>query len=157
MQNIDETVWTPKLVGDEMIEAIRWAKYAIGRVGPAGIKSSMPKLSFFASERDLEQWPAIQELDPEPMRRSYAPWQVSRFERVLQWPMTYLGDLPKKDPEAIWFFRLWVDCKITKGMKFDPTLDQIGLSRATAYRKRDKILSEIAKGLTRDGIERGRH
>lgn len=153
----DETVWTPKAVGDCIVEAVKWANRAGGRVGPAGYRSNMPALLFGGDDRIIEKWPEIRDLEPEPMRRAYAPWQVSQFERVIGWPMDYLAGMADKDPEACWFFRVWVESKTRKGMKFDKMLDAIGVSRATAYRKRDKILSTIAKGLTRDRIERGRH
>ena len=31
--------WTPKAVGEAMVEAVRWAQWAAGQVGPGGIKT----------------------------------------------------------------------------------------------------------------------
>lgn len=146
MHDIDEILWTPKRVGDELVKAIRWSGSAVIKPGPGS-----------ASNKVFAKLAALVDEPTERPGRSYSPQQVARFERVIEWPMKYLGDLYTRDPEAIWVFKLWIECKITKGMTFIETVDGIGLSRATAYRYRDSVLSIIAQGLTADGIERGRH
>lgn len=157
LQRLDDDVWTPKLVGDELVAAVKWAQSAAGPTGPAGSRSGMLSLALTSDERFLMDWPSIAEMEefdpPPPMRRGLSPAMVSRMERILTWPMRYLDN----EPGAARVLKVWVRCKINKGMKFDDACADRGWSRATAYRSRDKALSEIAQGLTRDGIGRGKH
>ena len=37
MHHVD--TWTPKLVGERLIEAIRWARYNAGPTGPAPVRA----------------------------------------------------------------------------------------------------------------------
>ena len=145
--------WTPKAVGEELTEAVRWAIRAGGRVGPAGIKSGMPSLMMDDFDRLAEQWDLTRDLEAKPMRRMYSPAEVSRAERILLWPMTYLSEHPRQ-ARALSF---WVLCKARPKVRYSAALDAVGVSRATAYRQRDRGLSLIAQGLTADGIARGRH
>ena len=73
--------------------------------------------------------------------------------RVLMWQATYLGTAPAA-AEAL---SIWIFCKIKRGVRYGDVLDRKGIARATAYRRRDRALSIIATGLTRDGIPRGKH
>ncbi|SOC37063.1 hypothetical protein SAMN05892877_103407 [Rhizobium subbaraonis] len=149
----DSEPWTPKFVGECLVEAVRWSEYAAGRVLPADMKSGMPALEMFAGEREFEGWPTIGELDPPKRPKSYSPAKVSQMERVIRWPTLYLGKIP--GPTRV--LNLWVRCKISQGLKFDRAVEIRGWSRATAYRGRDKALATIAMGLTRDGVVRGQH
>lgn len=152
---LQDDLWTPKLVGDQLIEALKWAQRAAGAVGPAGSRSGFPQLAFLSLDREAEGWPAIQEMEAEPMRRSLSPAKVSQMERVLEWPMLYLKGFKQKNPGAFRVFAVWVRCKLSRGKPFGAACDERGWSRATAYRLRDRVLSEIAQGLARDGKSRG--
>lgn len=158
---IDEEIWTPKRVGDCLVEAIKWAQQTGGRVRPASFGSGLPDPALSADERLLECWPSINELEdidpPKALRRQLSPAKVSQLERVLLWPMTYLVGFEKGSPGALRVFRVWVACRINKSIKFDAACDERKWSRATAYRSRDKVLSHIAQGLTKDQIRRGQH
>ena len=153
MNFTDIDVWTPKLVGEELLEAIRWANRAAGPVGPARVRSGMPDLAMIASDRDFEGWPPIADLETRPVRRAIPPARVSQFERVLWWQATYLKD----QPGAARVLKHWVRAKLTKGMTFGEACDRRGWSRPTAYRRRDEALREIAVGLTMACIQRGQH
>lgn len=161
MHVIDDDVWTPKIVGDLLIAAIKWAQQTGGRVTPRMYGQGLPDPALTSDERALEEWPQIYEIEefdpPKHSRRSLSPAKVSQMERVLEWPMTYLTTLEATEPGAFRVFKVWVTCKLIKGVSFDKACDQKGWSRATAYRKKDKALSMIAQGLARDGILRGRH
>ncbi|WP_099864950.1 hypothetical protein [Pararhizobium haloflavum] len=148
-----EDVWTPKAVGEELVEAVRWARAAAGPVGPSTRINSFPDLLITAAERDLEGWPDIDELDAPVRRRAYSPARVSQFERILWWPAQYLREQP--GPARV--LHVWIRCKITKKAKFDAACDHLGWPRATAYRARDKALSTIAQGLAGNEIARGQH
>jgi hypothetical protein len=150
VHKIDIDVWTPKLVGEELLEAVRWANRSAGFVGPAAPRSGMPNLAMISDDIDFDGWPPI---EARPMRRALSPARVSQLERVLWWQATYLKDAPG----AARVLKHWVRAKLTKGMTFNEACDRRGWSRPTAYRRRDEALVAIAGGLTRNGIERGRH
>ena len=147
-------VWTPKLAGEELVEAVRWANKAAGAVGPSSRTGFFPEVALSADERALEEWPALDELDPPSPRRPHVtPSRVSQFERIIWWPARYLRDLP--GPARV--LHVWVRCKLSKRAKFDEACDRMGWARATAYRARDKALVAISMGLTADGIKRNEH
>lgn len=143
-------VWTPKLVGEELLEAVRWANRSAGPVGPARLRSNMPNLAMITDDADFDGWPPM---EVRPMRRALSPARVSQLERALYWQATYLKD----QRGAARVLKHWVRVKLTKGMTFDQACDRRGWARPTAYRRRDEALREIAVGLTMAGIERGRH
>jgi hypothetical protein len=161
VHDIPENTWTPRRVGAAIAEAVGWAQSASSRVGPAGYRSGMPALQMTADERELEAWLSIQEHEPEPMRRGYAPSKVSQMERILAWPMEYLriGDSESAlvDDFTYCVFKAWLHSKVHRRIKFDKVCEQMGWPRSSAYRARDRVLSEISQALTRAGIERGRH
>jgi len=153
LHDIEPGVWTPQLVADELLTAIKWANRASGRVGPAGFKSTFASLVLASDEFD--GWPPIVDPDDPPRnRRSYTPQQVSRMERVLEWQMRYLrdhGDGPAR------VLRTYIRARATPKFTFGEAMKRRGWSRATAYRGRDKALATIAMGLTADGIAYGQH
>jgi len=145
-------VWTPKLVGERLIEAVRWARYAAGATGPAGIGGAMMPLYLPTIEERIENdWldpPADEE--PPPVRRQYSPAQVSAMEAALYWPSRYA--VPGL-PTSARILNLWLRCKVYRGSKFGDVIERRGeMSRASAYRMRDRALSAIAQGLMRDGV-----
>lgn len=161
VHEIPDNLWTPKRVGDCLIEAVKWAQYSGGSWRPRGYSSGLPEIAMSSDERFFEGWGSLEETDdhdrPKAPRKTYAPWKVSQMERVLLWPVTYLKDLETEHPGAFRVFKVWVHCKINRGVKFDAACDKRKWSRATAYRSRDKVLSRIATGLTKDGIDHGNH
>jgi len=153
MNKLCESDWTPKDVGDELIKAARWAYQFGGRVGPSGYGSGMPAMMMTQMDRLAEKWPLLDDMDAVPMRRGYSSHEISRFERVLFWQSDYLSE----SPVVATALCVWIFCKIKKGVRYGGAIDALGISRATAYRQRDRALSLIAVGLTRDGIPRGDH
>lgn len=152
-ENIEPEIWTPKRTGEELVEAVRWARVAAGSVGPSARMSSSPELLMTQVERLAEGWPGIEELDLPKRPRPYSPARVSQLERALWWPATYLPG------HAGWarVLHCWIRCRITRGVKFAQAIEERGWSRPTAYRARDSALSRIAQGLTKNGILRGNH
>lgn len=161
VHELPEELWTPKRVGDSLIEAVKWAQHSGGSWRPRGFGSGLPEMAMSYDERLFEGWGSLDEIGdfdkPKAPRKSYAPWKVSQMERVLLWPVNYLHGFEDENPGAFRVFKVWVHCKINRGVKFDAACDKRGWSRATAYRSRDKVLSRIAQGLTDDNIQRGRH
>lgn len=146
--------WGPKLVGERMIAAVRWAAFSGGRVGPAGIKGSMPAFNPTLDDHLDEGW-GLPEIagDDEPeakrLRVQATAEQITAHEAALNWPAVYL--YPAHEGSAR-FLCLWVRCKVHK-RPFDEAISRRGtISRATAFRLRDRGLSLIAQGLDRDRV-----
>lgn len=144
--------WTPKLVRETMIEAIRWARYNAGPTGPAPVRSVMPIYTPSAMDRLEEGWglPDATEEDEErrPVRR-YSPRETQRLIDALYWPAKYA--VPEL-PTSARILNLWLRCHVYNA-DFRKVIDRRGeMSRATAYRYRDKALSAISIGLDRDGV-----
>lgn len=148
--------WTPKLVGERMTAALRWATYSGGKVGPAGLRGSMP--SFIASLDDhLDEGWGLPEVagDEEPgdgkrLIVQATAAQITAHEAALSWPAVYLH------PGHVGSARmlgLWLRCKVYR-RPFDEAVKRRGtISRATAFRLRDRGLSLISIGLEKDGVK----
>ncbi|MEL4069559.1 hypothetical protein WKW50_05365 [Ochrobactrum sp. GPK 3] len=142
-----DDVWTPKLVGEVLIEAAMWSIASAGRTGPAGDRSLMPDLLMTEDERKREDWSSLTEGEPEKKRRALSPARVSLLEKAIEWPFVYLD----KQEGAARVLQLWLRCKCTR-YRFIDAVDHRKWSRATAYRRRDRALSLISQGLDRDGV-----
>ncbi|KQB17497.1 hypothetical protein LY44_00908 [Rhodobacter capsulatus] len=145
--------WTPKAVGETMIEALRWAQWAAGRVGSGGIKTvALPFVvtldEHLANGWGLPETAGDDEPDPRRLRVMPSPVQVARHEAALDWPRQYLRD----HEGSARILTLWLRCKITR-KPFDAAVKARGtISRTTAYALRDRALSVISQGLDRDGV-----
>ena len=147
--------WTPKRVGEAMTAALRWATYSGGKVGPAGLRGSMP--SFIASLDDhLDEGWGLPEVagDEEPgdgkrLVVQATAAQITQHEAALLWSARYL--CPDYEGSAR-MLGLWLRCKVYR-RPFDDAVKRRGtISRATAFRLRDRGLSIISTGLDRDGV-----
>lgn len=146
-------VWTPKLVREQLVEAVTWARYNAGPTGPATVRALYP--TYFATDADFatEGWglreSADDPTDAPPPRRRLSPKQISRLIEALHWPGRYA--VPGH-PGSSRILNLWLRCKVHK-VNFDKTIERQGkMSRASAYRMRDRALTAIAMGLSRDGV-----
>lgn len=149
--------WTPELVGNALVEAMRWAA-AQGPVGPKGF--SYVRLPFAATLDDHldEGWglPEVAGQDEptegRPLRILLPPAVVSRHRAALEWPARYLCPDHVGSARAL---GLWVACKAT-GRSFDGALKaRATIHRSVAYRLRDRGLSLVSMGLARDGVPVG--
>lgn len=145
--------WTPKLVGEHLIEALRWARYAAGRTGPVGyVAQRLPEAVLSIEDRLALGWDAAVKADPEDqrfLRVQLSASQVSRHEAVLAWPATYL--VPSGHTGSARMVGLWAASRAYK-RSFDQALKARGVGRSLAYRMRDRGLSLIAQGLDKDGV-----
>lgn len=145
--------WTPKLVSERMVAALRWATYSGGRVGPSGIVGSMPAFNPSLEDHLEEGW-GIPEVagddEPEPKRLvvNATAAQITAHEEALLWPARYL--YPAHEGSAR-MLCLWLRCKVLR-RPFDEVVKRRGtISRATAFRLRDRGLSIISVALDREG------
>lgn len=148
--------WTPKLVSEVMIAALKWAADTAGRVGPSGFATSRAN-GYVATLEDhlAEGWGLPEVADPQddrPIRRAYTSAELVLFPRVIQWQGTYLRDRPEVGRVlGIWLrYRAYGQYGDRRG--WEARWRDIGYSRGHAYRVRDKGLSLIAQGLYRDRV-----
>lgn len=146
--------WTPQLVATRLIEAVRWARYGAGPVGPSGIRSGMPTYAPTWEDRMAEGW-GLPELagdetqEDRPLRVNATPEQVGAYMAALQWQAAYLVPAHVGSSRVL---GLWLRCRVAR-RSFDAAIkDRPHLSRANAYRLRDRALSIIAQGLQSDGV-----
>ena len=150
--------WTPELVRDRMIEAVRWARYNAGPTGPAPIRSLMPEYRASLEDHLAEGWGLPEKADgvaqaeeAEQARRwRVAAARVDHMLWVLDWCRLYLA---KDGPGDAVILNLWLRCRVHK-QSFDAALKTRGfaLSRQHAYRMRDRACSRIAQRLAEEGI-----
>lgn len=144
--------WTPKLVGERLVEAIRWARYNAGPTGPAPVRAAMLAFLPTQGEHDIEGWGHVERQvddDPPSARRQLRPAEISALTAALYWPARYSVI---EFPSATRVLNLWLRCKVYRG-NFDKVIEtRREFSRATAYRYRDKALAAIAVGLERDRV-----
>ncbi len=148
--------WTPDLVGKRMTAALRWATYSGGAVGPAGIRGSMPAYNPTLDDHLDEGWglpEAAGDDEPGGGKRlivQATAAQITAHEAALSWPAVYL--YPAHDGSAR-MLCLWLRCKVFR-RPFDEAVKRRGtISRATAFRLRDRGLSIISIGLDKDGVK----
>jgi hypothetical protein len=148
--------WTPKLVGERLVAAVRWAQYAAGPTGPAGFRSNLPAVALSWEDRLAEGWGLPDGPDEEEERLAQkrlkiavTPAQITQHLAALEWPATYL--LPDRAGDAR-VLNLWVRCKVLH-RPFNEAIDRRKyLTRSAAYRMRDRALSVISVGLDRQGV-----
>lgn len=148
-------VWTPKMVREKLVDAVRWAQHNAGSTHPAGVRVSSLYRSYLTTDEDfdIEGWGLRESADdptePPPRRRQLTPRQVSALTDALHWPGRYSV---AGFPTASRVLNMWVRCKVHR-FDFDKAVEHRGeMSRASAYRYRDRALAAIAQGLTRDGV-----
>ncbi len=148
--------WSPKLVGERLVEAVRWARYNVGPVGPSGMRSGLPTFAPTLEDRLAEGWGLPDGPDEEEkqmaqrrLRIAPSPEKISFYLSALEWPAHYLVPHRAGDARVL---NIWVRCKVYS-RPFNEAVDRRQyLSRAMAYRMRDRALSTISVGLDRDGV-----
>lgn len=148
--------WTPKLVRDRMIEAVRWARYNVGPTGPAAIRSTMPAYKPTLEDHLAEGWGFPERAEgaeegENVVRLPLSPERVDEMVWVLDWCRLYLAN--ERPGDAV-ILNLWLRCRVYRG-RFEGALKARGfaLSRQHAYRMRDRALSKIAQRLDSEGFQ----
>ncbi len=146
-------VWTPKQVRECLVEALKWARYNAGPTGPAQVRALYPTYLASDADFDVEGWGFRESADDPteapPAHRRLRPHEVSKRIDALHWAARYAV---KGHPTSARILNLWLRCKVHK-VDFDKAVERRGeMSRASAYRYRDRALGAIAQGLTTDGV-----
>lgn len=155
-RSVEQPTWTPQLVRDRMIEAVRWARYNAGPTGPALIRSAMPTYEPTLEDHLAEGWGIPEKAGADDdaekvMRIPLSPQRVDQMIWVLDWCRLYLAS--ERPGDAV-ILNLWLRCRVYKG-NFDAALKRRGfaLSRQHAYRMRDRALSHISQRLDMEGFQ----
>ena len=83
------------------------------------------------------------------LRINPSPARISRLLEALEWPAKYVAPTAPGDARVL---GLWVRCKVFK-RPFNEAVDKRRfLTRAAAYRMRDRALTTISVKLDRDGV-----
>jgi hypothetical protein len=145
--------WTPTLVKERLIEAVRWARYNVGPTGPAPIRSAMPSYTATLEDHLAEGWGFPEQAednapDEKVLRINLPPEKVQQLIDALEWCAKYLA---ADHPGSARMLNLWVRCRVYKA-DFNRNIEARGLSRSHAYRLRDRGLSVIAQALAANRV-----
>ena len=83
--------WTPKLVQERMLKALRWARYNLRAVGPAPARSPMPPYRPTLEDYLAEGWDLPDLSEEAALRVRLSPEQVDEMLWVLDWCRLYLA------------------------------------------------------------------
>lgn len=147
--------WTPGKVKERLIEALTWARYCTGRVGPAEFVSTMPSYKptledHLESGWGLPETAGDEREEEKAIKLRASPEQVKAYLEALEWMADYLA---KDHPGLARTLGLWLASKVYR-FSFENELRARGsdMTRTHAYRLRDRALSVISQGLQRDGV-----
>lgn len=153
---IPDDIWTPARVKDVLADAIKWARRYAGPVGPAPIRGSLPTYKPSLEDHLEEGWgiPEVAGDDDAEDREIELPVDPARADvlmAALSWVSIYL--INAGHPATGEVVSLWMAHSTGRNRSgFEGAARRRGMSRAHAYRLRDRGLSIIAQGLTADGV-----
>lgn len=141
--------WTPDLVRDVLLDALRWIRRHGGPAGGRGFVGA--KLDFRPTDKDHERegWGLpevagdVEEAKVHPMDM-VSPERQRLFRRALFWQLDHLRD-HTADAAVL---AAWLASRVG-GARFEAEMETRGikLARNTAYRMRDRALGRIASAL----------
>ena len=142
--------WTPKLVQERLLEALRWARYNLRAVGPAPARSPMPPYRPTLEDYLAEGWDLPDASEEAALRVRLSPEQVDEMLWVLDWCRLYLA--PERPGDAR-MLNLWLRCRVHR-LGFDKALQAraVKLSRRHADRMKDRALSHLSCRLDSAGF-----
>lgn len=152
ISHASSTEWTAKLAGETLVAALDWARRTSGPVGPQGLRGMRLPGSILTLEQRLGLgWGLPEVADPDDVRPIVvrpSPGMISRHMAALAWPAVYLAEADGSRQMV----SLWAGCKALR-QPFNEAVKRRGtIDRSAAYRLRDRGLTLIALGLTRDGV-----
>lgn len=143
--------WTPELVEARLVEALRWVRFTAGRVGPGAVRSAMPVYVPQLADYLEEGWGLPERAPDDDLEaRPHMPGaeEISQLEAALSWVGAILAPRSVEMARAVNAVAFSKACAIP----FSRIAKQRGISRATAYRLRDRGLSIISVHLDQEGV-----
>lgn len=142
--------WTPELVEERLIEAVRFVAHAAGRAGPAGFSSGLPEFHPTLEDFLAEGWglpdPPDEEEETAPAKPT--PDQVERHLAAVAWVADYLAPEHPGRARAV---NAWIFAQAHR-RPFAKVIRERGMSRSFAYRLRDQGLSILSQRLDAEGV-----
>lgn len=142
--------WTPDLVRQAIVDALRWVHHAGPRAGPSPIRSAMPEFCLTMEERLALGWDSVVPADDEdrPSRQAPTPDQISRHEDALLWVARIIRPKSEEMARAVnaaCAAEAW-------GASFSRLVRERGLHRSRAYTLRDRGFSILSYTLDQRGV-----
>jgi hypothetical protein len=153
-----ECLWSPRAVEDRLIEALALIQRHGGRVGPRGytpqwmheVGSEALEIGEQAAMLQAGELGDYQEALAKERNRymlGASQHDMTLAQEASLWPMRYLADYGG----PLRALQVFIRCRALR-KRFGTECKRRGWARATAYRQRDRALSLIAMGLTRDRV-----
>jgi hypothetical protein len=153
-----ECLWSPRAVEDRLIEALALIQRHGGRVGPRGytpqwmheVCSEALEIGEQAAMLQAGELGDYQEALAKERNRymlGASQHDMTLAQEASLWPMRYLADYGG----PLRALQVFIRCRALR-KRFGTECKRRGWARATAYRQRDRALSLIAMGLTRDRV-----
>jgi hypothetical protein len=153
-----DCMWNPKAVEDRLIEALALIQRHGGRVGPRGYtpqwmhEVGADALEIGEQTAMLQAGELVDYQEALAKERNRYMLGASQHDMTLAqeaslWPMRYLADYGG----PLRALQVFIRCRALR-KRFGSECKRRGWARATAYRQRDRALSIIAMGLTRDRV-----
>ena len=151
-------LWTRAAVEGRLVEAARVIHRTAGRVGPRGYTPAwgieVEAEALATGEKvgmlqagELGAYEARLAAERNRYVMGVSQEEMTRVEEAMLWPMRYLEayEAPRRA------LKLFLSCRAQR-RRFGSACRARGWSRATAYRARDRALTLIAIGLTKDRV-----
>ena len=145
--------WTPDLVREAIVEAMRWQARVPDKDGPRGVSSGMPAIQMDIEDRLAEGWDSVVPIDANAAERPLpvTSEDVSRYQFALSWPAEFLTKAGMRDPDMA---RAVSAACLSEAFdrSFARLLRAYGLGRARGYALRDRGLAIISVRLDQLGV-----
>jgi hypothetical protein len=153
---VDEEIWTPDLVEQRLVDAIRLRERTIGRVAPKAYGSGSPNYFHDAMDRWFQQMQEEEErranaAERNRVRLGATAIEVANADNALLWPISYL----RSDPNALVALNCFLFAKAKRLRSWQRHAERRGLTKSTAKRHKARAIARICGGLLRDGIPVG--
>lgn len=155
MLDAQRECWTPDLVAEALVDAVRWARYCAGPAGPRGYAAARLPIRAATLEDHLAEGWGLPETagddegaaEREALRLHYrlaSPAAVQRHLDALGWIASHVAPAC---PLSARVAQAWLASKVG-GPRFRTAVQRLpGLCRSEAYRRKDRALGLIAIAL----------
>lgn len=150
MRDIPPDHWTPELVEERLVDAVRWLRFAGAAVGPAKIRSGQPDYRPAWEDYFCEGWgfPEFAPVDERDIRPAPTRAQVAQHEAALNWVGDIVLPVGERLARAV---NAWIASK-AYDRPFRDVLRDRGISRTFAYSLKDRALVIVSIELDARGV-----
>jgi hypothetical protein len=149
-----ELTWTVDLVEQRLSQAARGIERYVSRPGPSGktgfwpqVVQNMQETLSGMSLSEVERFQREQNQQSSHRHVLSAEREIRDMEEAIYWPARYLA-AREKELKAM---KIWLYCK-ARNQPWERCYAELGCSRRTAFRRRDRALQLILEGLIADEV-----